>query len=109
MLTNTTAQAITNLVVLDTLPANVTYVTGSTLPATAWRWPTAASTPFPLDESGLSVSQPLAASNSTLLTFRVTVTSGTSISNSVTVTNLNGLVQAHDVASPSLRRRLPAT
>ena len=55
-------------------------------------------TPFPLDESGLSVPS-LAASGSTLLKFRVTVTSGTSISNSVTVTNLNGLVQAQDVAS----------
>ena len=55
-------------------------------------------TPFPLDESGLSLPS-LAASGSTLLQFRVTVNSGTSLSNSVTVTNLNGLVQAYDVAS----------
>jgi len=97
LLTNTTAQAITNLVVLDTLPANVSYVTNSTA-SNGVAVADSGATPFPLDEAGLSV-RSLAASNSTLVTFRVTVNSGTSISNSVTVTNLNGLVQAQNVAS----------
>ena len=76
----------------DTLPANVSYVTNSTT-SNGVAVADSGTTPFPLDESGLSVKS-LATSSSTLLTFRVTVISGTSISNSVTVTNLNGLVQA---------------
>ena len=83
--------------VRDTLPANVSYVTNSTT-SNGVAVADSGTTPFPLDESGLTVTS-LAASSSTLLTFRVTVISGTSISNSVTVTNLNGLVQAYDVAS----------
>ena len=97
LLTNTSAQAITNLVVRDTLPANVSYVTNSTT-SNGVAVADSGTTPFPLDESGLSVSR-LATNSSALLQFRVTVISGTSISNSVTVTNLNGLVQAQDVAS----------
>jgi uncharacterized repeat protein (TIGR01451 family) len=97
LLTNTTTQAITNLVVLDTLPANVSYVTNSTT-SNGVAVADSGVTHLPLAGSGLSV-RSLAASNSTLLTFRVTVASGTSLSNLVTVTNLNGLVQAYNVAS----------
>jgi uncharacterized repeat protein (TIGR01451 family) len=96
LLTNTTAQAITNLVVRDTLPTNTVYVSGSTT-SNSVAVADSGSTPFPLDEAGLSV-RSIPAHAATLVRFRVNVTSGTSIANSVTVTNLNGLVQAQDVA-----------
>ncbi len=81
----------------DTLPANVSYVTNSTT-SNGVAVADSGTTPFPLDESGLTVSR-LATNSSTLLQFKVTVNSGTSLSNSVTVTNLNGLVQAQNIAS----------
>jgi len=100
LLTNTSAQAIDNLVVRDTLPANASYVTNSTT-TNGVAVADSGTTPFPLDESGLTVSR-LPTASSILLQFRVSVSSGTSLSNSVTVTNLNGLVQAQDVVSVTL-------
>jgi uncharacterized repeat protein (TIGR01451 family) len=96
VLTNTSTRAITNLVVKDTLPGNVTYVT-STTTSNGVAVADSGTTSFPLDESGFQLSS-LPTNAATTLKFRVTVISGTSISNSVTVTNLNGLVQAQDVA-----------
>ena len=97
MLTNGSAQTISNLTVRDSLPANGTYVSGSTT-SNGVAVADSGATPFPLDESGFVLSS-LAASHVTTLKFRVTVNGGTSISNSVTVTNLSGLVQAQDVAA----------
>ena len=100
LLTNTSAQTMSNLVVRDTLPASVSYLTNSTT-TNGVALADSGTTPFPLDETGLSVPR-LATNSSILLQFRVTVNSGTILSNSVTVTNLSGLVQAQDVASVSL-------
>jgi uncharacterized repeat protein (TIGR01451 family) len=94
--TNGSALTITNPVVKDTLPANVSYVTGSTT-TNAVAIADSGTTPFPLDESGFQLGS-IAANSAAIVKFRVTVSSGTSISNSVVVTNTNGFVQAQDVA-----------
>ncbi|WP_040549672.1 carboxypeptidase regulatory-like domain-containing protein [Pedosphaera parvula] len=96
-LTNSSAIIITNPVVSDTLPANVTYVTGtSTTNGVAIG--DSGVTPFPLDESGFQL-QNIPANGAVSVKFRVTVNSATSISNSVLVTTANGSVQAQDVAA----------
>ena len=97
VLTNGSAFAISNLVVKDVLPTNVTYVSSSTT-SNGVSVADSGATPFPLDESGFQITS-LPASSTRTLSFQATVTAGTTISNSVTVTNLNGSVQAQDVAT----------
>ena len=94
-LTNAGVQTMTNLVVRDTLAANISYVANSTT-SNGVTVADSGITPFPLDEAGLLVPS-LATGGSMLLKFRVIINSGTSLSNLVTVSNLNGLVQVQDV------------
>ncbi len=96
-LTNVSAQTMSNLVVRDTLPVNASYIAASTT-TNGVAVADSGTTLFPLDEAGLTVSR-LATNSSLLLRFRATVNSGTSLSNSATVTNLYGLVQAQDVVA----------
>ncbi len=95
-LTNSSALTISNLVVRDTLAGNVTYVTSSTT-SNGVAVADSGSTAFPLDEGGFSVAR-LPRTN-VVIQFRVTANSGTTLSNSVAVSNSVGQVVATDVAS----------
>ncbi len=97
VLTNGSAFAISNLVVRDVLPTNVTYVSSSTT-SNGFSVADSGTTPFPLDESGFQITV-LPTGSSRTLSFLATVNAGTVISNSVTVTNAAGQVQAQDVAN----------
>ncbi len=97
VLTNASGFAISNLVVRDTLPTNVTYVSSSTT-SNGVSVADSGATPFPLDEAGFQIST-LPSGSARTLSFQVVVTAGTVISNSVTATNAAGQVQAQDVAT----------
>ncbi len=97
MLTNGATLTISNLVVKDSLPTNVTYVSHSTT-SNGVGVADSGTTPFPLDEGGFQIVSLPPGGTSTLI-FQAVVNAGTTISNSVTVTNSSGQVQAQDVAT----------
>jgi uncharacterized repeat protein (TIGR01451 family) len=97
VLTNASAFTISNLVVLDSLPTNAAYINNTAL-SNNLPIADAGVTTFPLDESGFTVGT-LPSGASISLSFQATVLGGTSISNTVTVSNAFGQVQAQNIAA----------